>query len=162
MDFIENNAALALIAITVIVVERIVKFYIVENLRPGESIPVIGNSLMITRSENIGAGFGILGGQNWLFIAAAVTVLFMIIYFYNRIIYDRLLVFASAFILAGTVGNMMDRLFFSHVIDYIYLSFWPTFNLSDLSLTVGVILLFVYMYYWQNGPEEKGSKYVNY
>ena len=162
MDFIENNIALVLIAVAVIIVERIVKFYITDNLRPGEAIPVLGNVLMITRSENLGGGFGILQGQNWIFIAAAVVVLAMILYFYNQIIYDRLLVFATAFILAGTVGNLMDRLFFSHVIDYIYLSFWPTFNLSDVALSIGVILLIVYMYFWQQGPKDKEAHYVHY
>jgi signal peptidase II len=162
MSFVENNLALVLIAVSVIIVERVVKFYITESLRPGESIPVLGNVLMVTRSENLGAGFGILSGQNWLFVGAAAVVLLMIVYFYNQIIYDRLLVFATAFILAGTVGNMMDRLFFSHVIDYIYLSFWPTFNLSDVSLTIGVILLLVYMYFWQKGPQDKEATYVHY
>jgi signal peptidase II len=72
-----------------------------------------------------------------------------------------LLVFASAFILAGTVGNMLDRLFFNHVIDYISIPFWPTFNLSDVSLTAGVVLLLIYMYRWQREPE-KESTYVHY
>ncbi|MBU2561349.1 MAG: signal peptidase II [Nanoarchaeota archaeon] len=161
MNFIENNLALVLISITVIIVERIVKFYITESLRIGESIPVIGSFLMITRTENIGAGFGVLAGQSIIFIAAAILVLLLIVYFYNKIIYDRLLVFASAFILAGTVGNMMDRIFFGHVIDYIDFSFWPTFNLSDISLVVGAALLLFYMYRWQQEPE-KEKTYIHY
>jgi signal peptidase II len=161
MNFIENNLALVLVAITIIIVERIVKFYVTEYLRLGESIPVISNVFMITRSENTGAGFGVLAGQNWLFIGAALLVILMIIYFYNKIIYDRLLVFASAFILAGTVGNMMDRLFFGRVIDYLDFAFWPTFNLSDVSLVIGVILLGIHMYIWQKEPEHE-ARYVHY
>jgi signal peptidase II len=83
------------------------------------------------------------------------------IYYYNEIIYNRLLVYATASILAGTVGNMMDRLFFSHVIDYIEFSFWPIFNLSDVALTAGVTLLIVHMYLWQKEPE-KETTYVHY
>ncbi|MFH1063773.1 MAG: signal peptidase II [Candidatus Woesearchaeota archaeon] len=163
MNFIENNLALALVSIAIIVVERIVKFYVTENLRPGESVPVMGSFLSITRSENVGAGFGVLPGQKWLFVAAAAIVLFLLVYFYSQIIYDKFLVFASAFILAGTVGNMMDRIFFGRVIDYIDLSFWPTFNLSDVSLTVGVILLLLYMYTWQGGDKKKETiKYIHY
>jgi len=159
--FMQNNLALALVAISIIIVERIVKFYITENIRIGESIPVIGNLLMITRTENIGAGFGILSGQNWLFIGAAILVFVLVIYFYPIIIYNKNLVFASAFIIGGTVGNMMDRLFFGHVIDFIDLSFWPTFNISDLALTIGTILLFIYMKNWQK-PVDKELKYVPY
>ncbi len=162
MNFIEHNLALVLIAITVIIVERVVKFYITENLNLGESIPVLGSFLMITRTENIGGGFGVMAGQSAVFIGAAVLVLALIIYFYNKIIYDRLLVFASAFILAGTVGNMMDRIFFGHVIDYIDFSFWPTFNLSDLALTTGAVLLIIYMYFWQQEPEGTKARYEHY
>jgi signal peptidase II len=161
MDFIENNLALLIISVSIIVVERVVKFYITENLQRGQYVPVIGNALMITRSENIGAGFGILRGQNWLFVSAAVIVLLLIIYFYNTIIYDRLLVFATAFILGGAVGNMMDRLFFGRVIDYITMYFWPTFNLSDVALVIGVFLLLVYMYRWQKEPSKK-ERYTRY
>lgn len=162
MNFLENNLALILISITIIVVERMVKFYVTESIRIGESIPVLGNALMITRTENLGGGFGILQGQNWLFIGAALAVFALIIYFYNTIIYDRLLVFASAFILGGTVGNMMDRLFFGRVIDYIDLSFWPNFNLSDASLTVGVALFLIYLYRWQQQPSQHAAKYEKY
>ncbi len=161
MNFIENNLVLVLVSIVVIIVERVIKFYITEYLRIGESIPVIGNVLMITRTENLGAGFGILRGYNYMFIIAAIIVLGLIVYFYNTIIYDRLLVFAFAFLLGGTVGNMMDRLFFGHVIDYITLSFWPTFNLSDIALTVGVTLLLVYMYMVEHKPEEQ-KKFLHY
>jgi signal peptidase II len=162
MAFIKNNLILFLLSVSIIVVERIVKFYITENLRLGESIPVMGNFLMITRSENFGAAFGILQGQNWVFIGASILVVLLVLYYYNEIIYDDLLVFASAFILAGTVGNMMDRLFFQHVIDYIDFSFWPTFNISDASLTVGVALLMIYMYLWQKEPQTKESTYAHY
>jgi signal peptidase II len=162
MNFVENNLALVLIAVTIIIVERVVKFYITENLRIGESIPVIGRFLMITRTENVGAGFGVLQGQNVLFIAAACVVLVLILYFYNQIIYERLLVFAFAFITGGTVGNMMDRLFFGHVIDYVDLAFWPTFNLSDVALTIGAVLLLIYLYLWQQKPEKEKARYVHY
>lgn len=161
MNFIENNLALLIVANVIIIVERIIKFYITQYLRIGESIPVLGNVLMITRTENLGGGFGVLAGQTVIFIAAAVVVLGLVLYFYNTIIYDRLLIFATAFILGGTVGNMMDRLFYGHVIDYINFAFWPTFNLSDMSLTVGTVLLIIYMYLWQK-PKDEGAKYIHY
>ncbi len=163
MNFIENNLALALVSISIIIVERVVKFYVTENLRPGELVPVINSFLSITRSENVGAGFGMLPGQKWFFVAAAAIVLFLIIYFYSQIIYDKFLVFASAFILGGTVGNMMDRIFFGRVIDYIDISFWPVFNISDMALTIGVVLLLLYMYNWKGGEKKKETiKYIHY
>jgi signal peptidase II len=162
LNFIENNLALVLIAISIIITERIIKFYIVRYLRMGESIPFIGEFLMITRSENLGAGFGILQGYNLVFIIAAAIVIFLIVYFYDKIIYDRTLVFAFAFILGGTVGNMMDRIFFGHVIDYIDFSFWPTFNMSDAALTVGAVLLIIYTYLLDKKPDREELKYARY
>lgn len=162
MNFVEHNLALVIVAVTIIVVERVVKFYITENLRIGESIRVLGNFLRITRVENLGAGFGFLQGQNWLFIVSALIVIGLIIYFYNQIIYNMLLVFAFSLILGGTVGNLMDRLFFGHVIDYIDVMFWPTFNLSDLALTSGALLLIVYLYTLKEHPGESKTKYVHY
>jgi signal peptidase II len=157
--FIQNNVALVLISVAIIIVERIVKLYVVGNLRLGEAVPVIGNLLVITRSENIGAGFGILKGYNFVFLFAAFVVLLLIIYFYNMIIHDRLLTLAFSFILGGTVGNMIDRIFYGYVIDYISLSFWPTFNISDAALTVGAVLLIVYMCMWEKNPKEEMKRF---
>jgi signal peptidase II len=153
--FIENNIALVMISLSIVIVERLVKTYIVGNLRVGEAVPVFGNILMITRAENKGAGFGIFQGYSILFLIAAIIVLALIIYFYNMIIHDRLLTIAFALILGGTAGNMLDRLFFGYVIDYISLSFWPTFNLSDAALTAGAVLLIIYMYMWDKNPKEE-------
>lgn len=157
LNFIQNNLALFVTALCIIVVERFIKYYIVEMLSLGESIPVIGETFMITRSQNLGAAFGIFQGFGWIFVAASIGVIIIFIVFYNRIIKDTWLIFASAFILGGSVGNMMDRLFFGHVIDYIYFSFWPTFNISDAALSIGTLILAIKIYYWEKEHKPKIS-----
>ena len=154
ITFIENNLALGILALAVIIVDRMVKFYITELLEVGEVVPVIGSFFQITRLNNMGAAFGMLQGWSWFFIIAAVAVLGIIMISYDRIIQNRLLVFATAFILGGTVGNMLDRVFFGHVIDYINIAFWPSFNLADMSLTVGAVLLVIYFVTNENKKDE--------
>ncbi|NQU79686.1 signal peptidase II [Candidatus Woesearchaeota archaeon] len=160
LNYLQNNLSLLLISTVIVIVDRIVKFYVTENLKLGESIPVLGSLLMITRTENPGAGFGLLPGMNWIFIGAAFLVLILIMYYYDDIIYRPMLVISAAFVVGGTVSNLMDRIFFAKVIDYINFSFWPNFNIADMSLVVGVTLLLIYMYSGHKKIEE--PKYSHY
>jgi signal peptidase II len=153
LSFLQNNLALLLLTLAIVIVDRVVKFYVSDNLALGESIPVLGSLLAITHSENAGAAFGILQGFQWVFVIAALLVFALVVIFYNRIIHDRLLIFVAAFLLAGTVGNMMDRIFFLRVFDYIDFMYLPTFNISDMSLTAGAVLLIIYLL--KGGPKEE-------
>jgi len=84
---------------------------------------------------NTGAAFGILQGSTlFLIIVSCVAVLAITAYL-------RYYPFALALILGGTIGNLIDRVFLGHVIDFIDVGFWPVFNIADSANTVGVILL---------------------
>lgn len=135
-----------MITLVIVAVDRITKFYIEEYLEIGETVPVIRGFFDITRVNNIGAAFGMLKGFNILFMAAALAVMVLFVYFYSEIVKENYLIIASSFILGGTVGNLMDRIYFGYVIDYLNLSFWPTFNLSDAFLTIGVFMLMLYLW----------------
>lgn len=157
----QHNVAIFLITLAVIAVDRITKFYIEEFLEIGESISVIDGLLSITRINNVGAAFGMLQGFNFLFIIAAIAVMGLFVYFYSDIVKKNYLMISSSLILGGTVGNMMDRLYFGYVIDYIDFSFWPAFNISDMALTVGVVMLLVYL--WKESrPKKKEKKYERF
>ncbi len=90
----------------------------------------------LTSTKNYGAAFGLFQGYRWLFIAAALIVIFMIFKFRNK--FNSL---ALGFLLGGTLGNLIDRVFYGYVIDFIDVGFWPSFNTADLFSTLGVILL---------------------
>lgn len=88
---------------------------------------------------NYGAAFGILQGYNWLFILISLIVIIICVKYYKRY---RL---PLTFILAGTISNLIDRVFLGYVRDFIDVGFWPVFNFADSFNVIGVILL-IYLF----------------
>ena len=87
---------------------------------------------------NTGAAFGFLAGNNLLFIIITLILLIVLSYLFFKLKESRL---GLLFVIAGAFGNLIDRIFFKGVIDFIHLGFWPTFNLADVFIVVGVIFL---------------------
>jgi signal peptidase II len=114
----------------------------VSSLKPNQSIPLISNVFYITLVQNTGAAFGILKERTiFLIIVAFFAILF--IFLYEKIVketyqYARI---SMMFILAGTIGNLIDRLRLGYVIDYIDFRVWPVFNLADMLITTGGVLI---------------------
>ncbi len=158
----EHNLAIITLSLAIITVDRIVKFYIEEYLTVGEMVPVINNVFSITRVQNVGAAFGMFQGMTFLFILAAVMVFGLFIYFYQTVLEDNRLIIAAGMIIGGTVGNLMDRIYFGYVIDYLDIAFWPTFNLSDSFLVIGMLLLLTYIGFSGKKEISSDSKYSHY
>ncbi len=87
--------------------------------------------------KNYGAAFGILQGYTTFLIIVSLAVIVICFYYYK---YKNLRLGLS-FILAGAIGNLIDRIFLDYVRDFIDLKFWPVFNLADMFNVIGVILL---------------------
>jgi signal peptidase II len=108
--------------------------------------PLLGSLLGFEYTKNFGAAFGIFQRQQWLFIAVAliaVTILFILSCDYSfKPVYLKL---AYGFLLGGALGNLVDRLSFGYVIDFIHLIGFPIFNLADLSIDIGLVLIFWYI-----------------
>ena len=92
---------------------------------------------------NTGAVFGILQGQNIILIVISFIVIIAAIYYYKE---HKDLKLSLILILSGTTGNLIDRLLFGHVRDFIDLKYWPVFNLADSYITIGTLFL-VYVVY---------------
>ncbi|MBU2638910.1 MAG: signal peptidase II [Nanoarchaeota archaeon] len=97
-------------------------------------------SIGVQYAENRGAAFGIMQGFGWLFIALSVIVLIGVAYFYARE-KNKLIKAAFTLILAGTFGNLIDRIFYGYVRDFIAVWIWPNFNLADSFNVVGAALI---------------------
>lgn len=100
------------------------------------------------RSINYGAAFNLLQGFDWaraLLIIVALAVLFITACFYFKVRGKGSFHFGLAFLFAGTLCNMLDRIFYSYVIDWLSFSFLPVpaFNIADISNIAGVILLII-------------------
>jgi len=100
----------------------------------------------IVHSKNYGAAFGILQNAN-LFLIIIAAILLPIIFFFFLRAKSKFLKIALTLIAAGTVGNLIDRLFYKYVMDIISINFlsFNHFNMADLSNTVGAILLVIFL-----------------
>jgi len=126
------------------------KLLVVAGLRLGESHAVIGDLVRIWYVQNTGAAFSLFPGAIWLFLPVTVLALVMIGYFF-RAFRDRgpWIHVILGTILAGTLGNLTDRLRLGHVVDFVSVGIgetrFPTFNVADSAVVVGIGLLVLYL-----------------
>ena len=131
-------------ALIVIFLDQLTKFLIRKNFQLNESLPIIKNVFHFTYITNTGSAFGLFKGINPFFILFSIAVIMVIFYYIQKIKgNERLLQFAVGLLLGGTIGNLIDRLVYGHVIDFIDFRIWPVFNIADSAVTVSVILLIV-------------------
>lgn len=134
--------------------DQLLKQLVIAKMQLADTIPLIKNYVHITYVQNRGAAFGLFQGKLALFVVVAVLSIGVIVY-YSRVLApaNRWVQVALGFLLAGAVGNMIDRLAFGYVIDFIDLRFWPVFNIADIVINIGVGMLLVEMF-WEGKPEE--------
>ncbi|HBV04276.1 signal peptidase II [Mammaliicoccus lentus] len=144
--------------VIIIALDQLTKYMIVKSLEIGDSVKVIKNLLYITSHRNEGAAWGILQGKMWLFYIVTIVVLVILIMFFKSEGYGKPLIqFGLSLLIAGSIGNFIDRLFRSEVVDfidtYIFGYNFPIFNVADAALTIGVIVLIIVILF--EGKEEK-------
>lgn len=122
----------SLIIFVVILLDQLTKFLI-------KPLIIIPDVLHFTLAQNTGAAFSIFTGNNFLLSSVTAIVIAMIIYYYKKIPKQEL--FYWALITGGALGNLIDRLLFGYVRDFIDFRIWPIFNLADSFIVVGIILL---------------------
>ena len=129
-------------------VDQVTKWVAVCFLKNRPSIPIIDNIFSFTYVQNPGAAFGLLRGQTTLFIVMAIfTVGIIMVYFKLTGPDERLVQVALVFILAGALGNLVDRVFLGYVVDFLDLHYyaykWPVFNIADTTIDIGVGLIII-------------------
>jgi len=140
------NVLFFLIVLLVVAADQLSKIWIRSNLLVGQSLFEAG-FFRITYVHNTGAAFGLFQGQSFLLtIVALVGITVLLVYtlvFYRRfpLLDNRLGRPVLGLVLGGAVGNLIDRLRFGYVTDFIDVGLWPAFNLADSAITIGVILL---------------------
>lgn len=125
-----------------IILDQVTKSFVSARLQLGESIPVFENVFHITLIHNSGAAFGIFKGMLAIFILLSLVTIFLIICYAKRFLNSSIYLRTDLlFILAGTAGNLIDRIRFGYVIDFIDLRVWPIFNIADMTITIGAFFL---------------------
>ncbi|KGP75693.1 lipoprotein signal peptidase [Desulfosporosinus sp. Tol-M] len=144
-----------LIMIGVWIIDRFLKFLIQTNFIPGETLIVIPKVFHLTFVLNPGAAFGLMAGQTWIFVVAALLVIVGVIYGQFRIPRSEMLTrLAIGMIGGGALGNLYDRLVIGRVVDYLDFQIWSyVFNFADSMIVLAVGLLMFLLY-----REEKAQK----
>ncbi len=138
-------AVFFLTALLEVAADQFSKMWIRSHLSVGESLPETG-WLRLTRVNNTGAAFGLFQDYSFpLTIVALVGTAVLLLYAF--VIYRRfpsldstLGKVALGLVLGGTIGNLIDRLRFGYITDFVDIGFWPAFNIADSAIVVGVIL----------------------
>lgn len=157
---LQGDSMLYIIAILIIVLDQTSKYLIKTYMQIGESFPLLGDVLRLTSHRNPGAAFGILQGQRWFFILIGLSVIIGI-FFINRKIAGRRrwLRVALGLLMGGAVGNLIDRILYGYVVDFIDVRIihYPIFNVADSAIVLAVILLLVESWKaWRNeSPREE-------
>jgi signal peptidase II len=141
-------ALLAVVGAVVVAVDMVTKLLAVELLAGRAPVELIPGVLDLRLTRNSGAAFSVAGGATVLLSIVALGVVLVIVRTVRRLRSPGWAV-ALGLILGGAVGNLTDRIFRSpgplrgHVVDWIYLSHWPVFNVADSAITVGGVLAVV-------------------
>lgn len=152
-----NKKYFPLVAYTplIVLIDQLVKTYVDNEMRLYQSIELLENFFHITYIRNKGAAFGMLSGADesiripfFLIVSIiAIALIFYTLYSYHE--ESKLFPLSLAMILGGAIGNMIDRLRFGEVIDFLdvhwYDHHWPAFNVADAAICVGVALLIINM-----------------
>lgn len=139
-----------LLAALVFVFDQLSKYWVSTNLKVGEAwmpISALEPFVVVRHVRNSGAAFGMFPAAGPLFLVIAVVVVLGIMgYYYQRAATAPLWVRISlGLMLGGALGNMIDRIRFGSVVDFIDLGWFPVFNVADSSIVVGVTMLAIYM-----------------
>jgi signal peptidase II len=148
---LRKNILFLSITSLVVLLDQLSKIWIVGSLRLHEGFPLIDGFFNIVHVRNPGAAFGFLAGapplfRSVFFIAVTVAAILLILR-YLRVsrIEEPFLVWALALILSGAVGNLIDRVRFGEVVDfldvYVGTYHWPAFNVADSAISVGAVIL---------------------
>ena len=133
-----------IVAVIVIALDQLSKLWVKNNLFYNSVLELRFNLFQFHYIHNDGAAFSSLSGkQTLLIIFTAVLMLIIVVYFfYYRKTISNLEKFSLGLILGGGIGNMIDRILYSYVIDFVELRFmnFPIFNVADIAITCGCIL----------------------
>ena len=135
-------AILSIISFLIIAIDRVVKIIVNRYIPLNKSISVIKNIFYLTNVHNEGAAFSIMYGLRYILIAISIAFLVFIIYYmYKKKKYN----IEFALIISGLIGNLIDRIVFGYVIDYIgviiFKYYFPIFNIADALIVIGAIIL---------------------
>lgn len=150
-----------IIAAVLIIIDQLTKWGILQNFELYDEKILIPSVFSLYYIQNPGAAWGIFAGRMTFFYIITVLVIGYLIYnFHKYKIESKLARLSFSFILAGAIGNFIDRLAYGYVVDMFRLDFinFPIFNVADVCLTIGVGLMIIYVLFFEKDENEVKEK----
>jgi signal peptidase II len=146
-----KSAVLLLTALAILIADQLTKGLVVANLALGEKVRVLGDFVQVWHAQNRGAAFSLFQGGSFVFLIVSVLSIGMVAYFHRSLrAQGWWLHLVLGVILGGTLGNFIDRLRQGYVTDWLSVGIgdtrWPTFNVADSSIVVGIGILVLYLF----------------
>ncbi len=137
------HVLLLFITIILLIFDQLIKFQTRVNIKLGQEIKIIPKILSFTYLQNTGAAWSFMEGNSIFFLLVAIFAILVFIYLLYKCRNEYFISLGIALMLTGTVGNLIDRIKFGFVTDMIKIDFinFPIFNVADMCLTFGVIIL---------------------
>ncbi|HHU79805.1 MAG: signal peptidase II [Bacilli bacterium] len=133
--------------VVLVSIDQISKLLIIKHMTIGQEIPFIKNVLSITSHRNTGAAWGILGDHTFLLTIVSIVALGFMGYMMKdfNLRTNRWYSISMIMLIAGALGNLIDRVFRQEVVDFLKFEFinFPIFNFADTLLTIGVIIFLI-------------------
>ena len=141
-----------IVGAVLVIIDQIIKYFVSAYLQPVGSVSVIDNLFSLTYVENKGVAFGMFSDMRWVFVALTSVLLAIIIfYMFKKRPKGKFFYICAALIIGGGIGNLIDRIFYGYVIDYLSLSFFPPVcNFADYCITAGTIMLVIYLLFFSD------------
>lgn len=146
---------LLIVAGTVVALDQITKFWVIQSIIPYDTVPVIPGFFSLTHLENPGGAFGFLAGQGvWVrrffFLFVSVIAVGVVFYLYRKTPATHpWLRLGLALIFSGAIGNLIDRFRSGAVTDFLLFYIgkyqWPAFNVADSAITVGIGIFILHL-----------------
>ncbi len=157
----------AAIAAIIIFLDQLTKWLVMQYLPQQGSITVLDGFFNLVHIYNRGAAFGFLNRsdiewQFWLFLVATLIATLAIYYLVRTSAYSKLLFVSLGLVLGGALGNLVDRIRFRAVVDfldfYVGTWHWPAFNVADIAICLGALLTCLAMYRMERDKKAEGDK----
>ncbi len=143
-----HNLLLVIIVTVIVALDRWTKLLVSHKLALGESvspIKALGDFFRIVHWRNTGAAFGLFQNANVVLLVVSLVVSLVVLFYYQTLKRNNVLAKLSlSLVLAGAIGNIIDRIKFGYVIDFIAVGRFPVFNVADSAVTIGVFLMIIY------------------
>ncbi|MFH1191560.1 MAG: signal peptidase II [Candidatus Omnitrophota bacterium] len=130
-----------IIVLGVVALDQLTKFFALRFLQLNTPVSVIKNFLNLTLVHNRGAAFGFFQNQLFLFVLVSLFTIVLILCNLKNKTNSNVFKLSLSLILGGAVGNLIDRLRFGFVVDFLDLRVWPVFNIADSVITIAAFVL---------------------